>query len=98
MRLDIQAAAKTTHASPLPATEELGGTIMRMDALAQTGFAGIAGLAKAALEGREGSGSPVPHTDALADALRAIWGLAEQAGNDINCVAEEAEHNHVRNH
>ena len=66
----------------------LFGTIASMDAIAQSGFAACSSISKQALADLEGSEGTVPHPQALADALRAIWGAAQQFGNDINVKAE----------
>ena len=55
-------------------------------------------MARRALAGLEASGGTYPSPEALETALRAIWGKAEQFGNDINAKAEEAGCNWVGRH
>lgn len=85
-----------THA---PDLDDFGDTITRMDALSQAGFSAVAVIAKRALASIERSPSTLPSTlpshEALANALRAIWGKAELFGNDINVEAEAVGCNYV---
>ncbi len=87
-----------THTSPAPALADFGDTITRMDALAQDGFSAVAAIAKRALQGLDAADGTLPHPEDMATALRAIWGKAEQFGNDINTKAEEAGCNWVARH
>jgi hypothetical protein len=87
-----------THSASAVALANYGDTITRLDALAQDGFSGIAAIAKRALQGLDAADGTLPPTEALATALRAIWGKAERFGNDINVKAEEAGCNWVGKH
>jgi len=76
-------------------TQTLGDTITRMDDMAQSSFQDVMSMAQEALAGLEASGGTQTHPEALAGVLRAIWGRAEQAANDINCEAEQVGRNYV---
>ena len=78
------------HTFRAHAQAELGDTVIRLDALSQSGFGAIAAMARGALGGLEASGGTYPSPDALAAVLDAIWDKAEQFGNEINVKAEEA--------
>jgi len=83
-----------THTSLSIEALDLCNTISRMDSLSQGGFAAVAAVAKRALA-RLDTPDGRSHPERMADALRAIWGTAEQFGNDINCEAEGVGCNHV---
>ena len=65
-----------------------------MDCLSQDGFSEIASIAKMALAWLERPDS-YGHMDNIADALKTIWGKADDVQNCINCQAEDVGANYI---
>lgn len=76
--------------TPTPSTDirRLQAAVYDMDCLAQGGFSEISAIAKLALAAME-TPDGYRHPETIAQALRAIWGKADDIENCINCEAEE---------
>ncbi|MEF8755080.1 MAG: hypothetical protein V5B60_14320 [Accumulibacter sp.] len=78
-------ATAPTHCDDLV---RLQAAVLDMDSLSQEGFSAISAIAKLALAAMEGPSASRDH-EAIAGALRAIWGKADDIENCINSRAEE---------
>ena len=72
----------------------LRDTVEFMDSLAQDGFSEISAIAKLALAQLEHPDGYL-HPEIIAQALRAIWGKADNIANCINSEAEQVGCNYV---
>ncbi|TFW28582.1 hypothetical protein [Massilia horti] len=68
--------------------------VIDMDALSQGGFSKISSIARLALAALEGPKRPRKDED-IANALTAIWSIADDIENCINSRAEEVGANYV---
>lgn len=84
-----QTATTPTVAQLQDRVQELESVVYDIDALAQNGLRQITGIAKLALAALE-SPAACRHPESIAQALHAIWGIAEQTDNCINGNAEAA--------
>lgn len=78
-----QAACQHTD----PEVQKLRNTVEFIDCLSQGGFSEIASIAKLALSSLE-TPDGYRHLDNIANALKAIWGKADDTQN---CIGREAE-------
>lgn len=69
--------------------QTLENAVYDIDALAQSGLRQITSIAKLALTAME-SPSASRHPETIAQALHAIWGIAEQTDGCINSTAESS--------
>lgn len=96
--LDHCALLRQATQSELDATEKeldrLRASVEEMDRLSHDGFSQISGIAQLALAAMKGPDSQ-HYQDAIAEALRAIQGKAEDIQNCMNCVAEAVGSNYV---
>ena len=91
MAAQSQAAARQ---HTVPEVQKLRNAVEFMDCLSQGGFSEIASIAKLALSSLE-TPDGYRHLDNIANALKAIWGKADDIQNCINSQAEEVGCNYV---
>lgn len=70
--------------------QELRDAVLAMDALSQEGLSSISAIARLALKSLESPDAYCTSED-LAGALRAIWHMADDAKNNINCEADNVD-------
>lgn len=75
---------------------KLKSAVLDMDELSQGGFSKISSIARLALAALEMPGHVRTDED-IANALTAIWHIADDIENCINCRAEDAGSNYVDN-
>jgi len=86
----------TTPAVPSPDAEiaKLKSAILGIDQFSQAGFSKISSIARLALSALETPARPRQDED-IANALTAIWHIADDVENCINCSAEEMGANYI---
>lgn len=90
MAAQSQAARQHT----VPEVQKLRNAVEFMDCLSQGGFSEIASIAKLALSSLE-TPDGYRHLDNIANALKAIWGKADNIQNCINSEAEQVGCNYT---
>ena len=78
----------------VPEVQNLRNAVEFMDCLSQSGFSEISSIAKLALSRLE-TPDGYRHLDNIANALKAIWGKADDIQNCINSEAEQVGCNYV---
>lgn len=91
MAAQSQAAARQ---HTLPEVQKLRNAVEFMDCLSQSGFSEIASIAQLALSSLE-TPDGYRHLDNIANALKAIWGKAEDIQNYISSEAEQVGCNYT---
>lgn len=87
-------------ATSAPATaadiQTFKSVILDMDSMSQGGFSKISSIARLALAALETPG-PARRDEDIANALTAIWHIADDVENCINCRAEDVGSNYIDN-
>lgn len=81
-------APKAQAAACSEEISRLQSAITDMDALSQEGFSEIAAIARLTLRAMEAPSTTTRDNEDIAQALRTIWGKADDIQNCINCEAE----------